>query len=309
MEAITVEQVCKTAKDLLSNNHRTAQEGKKRFTELSSSFFVDKDFEKEFRKLGLTTIDSVFSFKAAENLSKDNLAGHRSRLRFEISSPPVTVFLKRYERPPVASQLGNWLRHNKRTSFGRLEFELAKTLASAGVSTPKTIAYGEQWGSFFEKRSFIITKKLPIAESLERKLPEYFEEPATAGNLKLRRDFVRHLAAFIKKFHETGHCHRDLYFSHIFHSSDNQFYLIDLARVFKPNILYEHFLLKDITQIYYSAPGKYFSRTDRLRFYLTLTGQDKLTSKDKAFICKVINKANRMARHDLKHGRTIPFAN
>jgi len=32
-----------------------------------------------------------------------------------------------------------------------------------------------------------------------------------------------------------------------------------------------------------------------------------LTRKDKAFIRKVINRAKRMARHDMRHSRPVPF--
>jgi hypothetical protein len=44
-----------------------------------------------------------------------------------------------------------------------------------------------------------------------------------------------------------------------------------------------------------------------LRFYFAMTERKHLTKKDKIFIRKVIGKAKRMSRHDLKHGRTIPY--
>ena len=178
-----------------------------------------------------------------------------------------------------------------------------------GVNTPRTIAYGLQEGRVFEKRSFCITEKIPNADSLERKLPDYFNAPPTAENLRMRRNFIRRLAAFIKKFHNTNYRHRDLYLCHIFYSDEGRFHLIDLARGFKPFLLAERFRVKDIAQIYYSAPGSSFSGTDRLRFYFALTGRIKLNIEDNVFIRKVINKAKRIARHDIKHGRHIPFEN
>ena len=281
-----------------------------KFIEISKGFLIDAGYETAFSELGLTSIDAVFSYSAGKNLAKDNLARFRSRYQFEINSPasplPTTVFLKRYDRPPILTQLRNWLCHRRRASMAFLEFEPAKKLAEAGINTPKTISYGEQWGILFEKRSFIITEKIPDAEALERKLPAYFSGPTTAENLKLRRAFVAQLAAFIRKFHETNYRHRDLYFSHIFYSG--QFHLIDLARAFRPILSRRRFRIKDLTQLYYSAQRQYFSNADRLRFYLRLTGQSKLNRKDKLFIRKVINKAKRMARHDIKHGRPAPFA-
>ncbi len=313
MQAITVNTVYDAAQQLLENNRKqTKIHTQQEFTETSESFFVDPDYKSALETLGLNSIDGVFSFKSAKNLTKKNLASFRSRLQLELNSPdsskPVTLFLKRYDRPPIWVQLKNWLTTHSRKSCSFHEFETAETLALAGVNTPKTVAYGQQWGTIFEKRSFIFTEKIPDAEALERKLPDYFQGRATIENLKLRRNFIARLASFIKKFHETNYRHRDLYLSHIFYSENGNFYLIDLARVFLPIILSQRYWIKDIAQIYYSAPGKHFSRTDRVRFFLNYTRQSKLTSADKIFIRKVINKAKRMAQHDNKHGRQAPFA-
>ena len=311
MQAITVEMVCNAARKLLENDSGQAARlwrTCRRFIETSKSFFVDADYKAALGKMGLTSVDAVFSFNAAKNLSKENLASFRSRLQFEINPPSTTVFLKRYDRPLVVVQLKNWLSHRGRKSCSFCESESARELAAEGIKTPKVISYSEQWGRFFEKRSFIITEKIPNAESLERKLPPCFNGPATAETLKLRRNFISQLASFVRKFHQTNYRHRDLYFSHIYYSDDGSFHLIDLARAFKPSLLRERFRIKDIAQLHYSAPARYFSRTDRVRFYLYYAGQSKLTKNDKIFIRKVINKAELMARHDIKHGRIAPFA-
>ncbi len=307
MQAISVDMVCDAAKKLLEKSLRKATEQK--FTEISKSFFIDPDYTDAFGKLGLISIDAIFNFTAGKNLAKPNLSSYRSRLQFEIDSPATTFFLKRYEKPPILAQLKNWLWHHKRKSCGLFDLEPAEKLADAGIKTPKIVCYGEQWGFLFEKKSFIVTEKIPSAQSLERKLPEYFNTPVTIEKLKLQRNFINKLAEFVRKFHETKYRHRDLYFSHIFHSDSGEFYLIDLARAFQPGIFAERFRVKDIAQLYYSAPGRYFSKTARLRFYLAYTDHDKLTGKDKAFIRKVKNKAKRMARHDKKHGRKVPYLN
>ncbi|MFB0555013.1 MAG: lipopolysaccharide heptosyltransferase II [Phycisphaerae bacterium] len=314
MQKITVEMVCKAAKELLENKcERATILSQQEFIETSKSFFIDSDYKTAFSKSGLTSIEEVFSFDAVKNLTKINLAQFRSRLQFEINSPQLpsstAVFMKRYDRPPVLVQLRSWLSQHNRRSCALCELEAANKLTTAGINTPKVISYGEQWSTLFEKRSFIITEKIPDAESLERKLPDCFHSPTTVENLKLRRNFIVQSAAFIRKFHETNYRHRDLYLSHTFYSDNGEFYLIDLARVFKPIVLRRRFQIKDIAQVYYSAPAKHFSKTDRLRFYMAYAGQSKLTKKDKIFIRKVINKAERMARHDIKHGRAVPFAN
>jgi len=322
MEAITVEMVCQTAARLLDAK---CSKDEARWTR---DFFVDPAYKAGFQKLGLVSIDAVFAFQAGINLTKDNLAPHRSRIEFQIESPapatarPVytqtssdsayaetstTVFLKRYDRPPISAQLKNWLSAKKRISCGFAEVDAARQLAAMGINTPKMVAWGQQWGGVFEKRSFAAIEKIPGGESLERSLPGFFNGPATSENLILRRRFIRQLAAFIRKFHDTGYRHRDLYLCHIFRTPDDQFYLIDLARAFRPMLLGALYRIKDVAQLHYSAPAKYFSKTDRLRFLRAYLGRDKLNSRDRTFARQIHNKAKRMARHDAKHGRAVPF--
>jgi heptose I phosphotransferase len=309
MQAITVEMVCNAAKRLFENNRGQAiVYTRQKFIEMPDSFFLDTDYQAAFGKLGLASVDAVFSFNAAKNLAKKNLASYRSRLQFEVNLPSTTLFLKRYESPPILVQLKNWLHVHSRKSCGFIELEHINKLAEAGINTPNVISYGQRWGFFFEKGSFIITRQIPRAESLEQRLPVCFTDTGTAGSLKLRRAFITQLADFIKRFHETNYRHRDLYFSHIFYSDNDIFYLIDLARAFKPIILNRRFKIKDIAQLYYSAPARFFSNTDRLRFYLCYVGRSRLVNGDKNFIRKILNKANRMAIHDMRHNRFAPFA-
>ena len=88
---------------------------------------------------------------------------------------------------------------------------------------------------------------------------------------------------------------------------NGRFYLIDLARVFTPALFSEIYRVKDVAQLHYSAPAKYFSKTDRLRFLRAYLGREKLNAGDKVFVRHIAGKAGRMARHDAKHGRAVPF--
>jgi len=282
---------------------------RQKFIKLSGDFFVDAEYKADFVEFGLNSIEGVFSFNRGQNLSKANLAKHRSRLRIQVENPPRTLFLKRYEQPPILTQIKNWLSHRRRACTMFYDLDAANKLTAEGINTPKTICYGRQWGLLFEKRSFIITEKIPDAESLERKLPACFDGATTTENRRRRRRFIRRLAEFVKKFHQTGYRHRDFYFAHVFYSGDDCFYLIDLQRCFKPMLFTERFRVKDIAQLYYSAPGRYFSAADRMRFYLCYAGKESLSKKDKSFIRKVVKKADRIARHDARRGRAGQFAN
>ena len=271
----------------------------RKFVKIEDSFVLDQDYFNAFKKLGINSIDDIFAFSAGEDLAKKNLASYRSRIKFETDSPKNVLYLKRYNRPPLCLQIKNWLAKKNRISCGRIDFETSAKLLKLGINTAKVIAFGEQNGPLFEKRSFCITEQIPNAESIERKLPSCFNQ-TTSKNRALQKKFIKEMAQFINKFHKTGYRHRDLYFSHIFYEEADRFYLIDLSRAFLPLLLKEYFRVKDIAELYYSAPAKYFSNTDRLRFYFVYAGCDFLSDKDKRFIKKVIRKVRRIERHDKK---------
>ncbi len=277
------------------------------FVDIDRGFSVRSDYRDRLAAIGLTSLDAVFEFKDAENLSKPGLADYRSRLRFRLGDPPVTAYLKRYNHPPVSAQIKTWRTSRGRTACALAELKPTLELAALGIATPEIIAYGCEWGALFERRSFIISREIPQSEALERRLPACFSAEPAGRILTERREFIAHLADFVARFHRTGYRHRDLYLSHIFCSDDGALALIDLARAFKPALTGERYRLKDIAQLHYSCPGTVFSRTDRLRFYLTYTGIKRLRATDKRFIRNVLSKALRMARHDLKRGRSVPF--
>jgi heptosyltransferase-2 len=308
MEAITMEMVCDAASQLLEGKRSEATISvEPRLERESETFFVNPTFREGLDGLELNSIDAIFAFAGGSDLSKSNLAGYRSRMRFDIGSPSRGVFLKRYDKPPVGVQLKNWLSHRGRRSCACCELEPTVELASAGINVPEVVAYGCQWATLFEQRSFIAIGEIPNAEALERKLPDFATERDSPGNESLRRDFIVRLADFVRRFHETGYCHRDLYLSHIFYDKSGQFHLIDLARAFQPSTLSGRWRVKDIAQLHYSSPAGYFSNADRLRFYMAYSKHEGLTAGDKRFLRKVLRKAGRMAQHDDRHGRTVPY--
>ncbi|UCD49418.1 MAG: hypothetical protein JSW27_18030 [Phycisphaerales bacterium] len=276
----------------------------------SRDILVAREFQAPLAALGLTSLDTFFAFDQGRDLAKGNIGAHRRRFQLKATLPneeqATKLYLKRYDRPPCLPQLVHWLTHRRRVSLARIEHETACRLAAQGIGTPHTAACGESWGALFEKRSFLMTRAVANAESLERKLPPCFHGPVTPDVLRQRRDFIQQLATFVKRFHETGYCHRDLYFSHIFYSTTGSFCLIDLARAFKP-LWRRRFKIKDLAQLHYSAPCDHFSRSDRLRFYRAYCGRKSLSPADKSLLVAVLKKAARMARHNRKHDVPVPY--
>ena len=279
-----------------------------RYEQVSEGMYVDAEFAAALSRPGLISVDAVFAFEGGEDLSKSNLASFRRRRRVRLDCPGVTVYLKCYDRPGRLTQLRNWLAHRRRASMAAFDRGPSQELAAAGIATPRVIAYGEQWQGLFEKRSFIITQEIAGGEALERRLPACFVGHQSRESIRARRRFIEQLADFARRFHATGLRHRDFYLSHIFLTDAGELYLIDLHRTFRPLVFGGRYRVKDIAQLHYSAPGEHISQTDRLRFYLRYAGRTRLGRSDRRFLRRVTSRAWRMADHDIRHGRIVPFA-
>ncbi|MDD5458250.1 MAG: lipopolysaccharide kinase InaA family protein [Phycisphaerae bacterium] len=268
--------------------------------DLTSSFSALPQYKDALAQAGLKSIDDVFNFQAGTDLNKANLAKFRRRIKFEISNPQITLFLKTYNHPPVLTQIKNWLAHKAVCTTAAYEASAIISLNNSGINTPKLISFGQQRGGILEKRSFAITEKIPDAESLEKKIPPFEDH-------RRKNAFINRLANFVRKFHDTGFRHRDLYLCHIFYNGTDTFYLIDLGRAFIPVIFSYRYMVKDLSQLNYSASKPIFSYTDRLRFLKNYLGKGKLTVTDKRLIKKILKKCRKMLCHDKRCKKPAPF--
>lgn len=276
--------------------------------QIAPDFYVHPDYAEPLREYGLKNLDSVFAFQDGTPLVKKELTRWRSRIELRLPESNTRCFLKRYDHPPVLVQIRNWLSHRARQFTAMYDALPCVPLADAGVGTYQVIAYGGRWNGLFEEKSFAILLEIPNAQSLEKQLPECFFGPQTPKTRESRTAFIRHLADFVRRFHESGFCHRDLYLCHIFRNANNDLFLIDLQRAFQPGFCRRRWICKDLTQLYYSAPGDIFSRADRLRFYLSYANKTNLTSSDRTLIRQIKRKAWRMADREIRRGNLVPFA-
>jgi hypothetical protein len=277
-------------------------------TKMAPDFWISPDFADDLKAMGLDSFESVFAFQGGKDLIKKELTSWRSRTEFVLPAKNIRCFLKRYDHPPVSVQFRNWLDHGKRAMTAEYDVLPCLPLSHSGIGTYQPIAYGGRWNGFWEDKSFAILREIPDARSLENKLPDCFTLPQSGQNHKERQDFIDHLADFARRFHETGFCHRDFYLCHIFRSSDNTLSLIDLQRAFVPKWFKSRWILKDLSQLYYSSPGDIISRTDRLRFYLRYAQKEALTDRDRKFIRKLKRRVWSMADRDIRRGKEVPFA-
>ncbi len=256
------------------------------------------------QKVNLLEREALFTFNEGNQLVKKGI-GRRVRMRFEIvyNNQRKWFYLKRVTYPKLKDQLDRILCGTIRHSICWHERYMIKQLSLARIPVPTIVAYSEKMLFCFERASALITEGI-IGQSLEKFVPKIFHRKADKAELLQRRMWIRKLAELIGRFHRSGFCHRDLYLSHIFIGFKGNdmpvFYLIDLARCFKPYLRKRRWIIKDLSALNYSAPERIISRTDRMRFFKVYRGISKLSADDKILIKRILGKTRRIERHNRK---------
>ena len=152
-------------------------------------------------------------------------------------------------------------------SQGRREFEILTDLAAVGIPVPRALR-------FVENRSAVSLGLFGAGargqSAVLMECVEHFEDARGAierldrsGRAQLARDVL----AIVRRLHERGWFHRDLYLQHFLIpcAADRPLVLIDVARARWSRSPARRWLVKDLAALQLSAP-KSVTRTERLRF-------------------------------------------
>ncbi|UCD28882.1 MAG: hypothetical protein JSV03_17700 [Planctomycetota bacterium] len=222
---------------------------------------------------GLRNLDAVFQWNQGQRMDKPGLEPWRQRWRIIMSEGrgrEHTFYLKRFQNPPWRRQLARWLNGYWTSSTAGIEWHNSRQLSAAGLASVQAIAFGQRMKGPTEECSFILLDQVP-GESLERWVPANLSPADRESNLQQRRHLLDKLACFVADFHRAGFVHRDLYLSHIFifysgKPADEIFRLIDLQRVFRPQIRRRRWVVKDLAALNFSTPTELVGKWERLRF-------------------------------------------
>lgn len=221
----------------------------------------------------------------------------RSTVRLEAGAR--AFYLKR--------NLFNWVEFGKGLLRLRLpprgalqEWRNIERMAETGIASLIPVAFGEAlfWG--LEIRSFTMTEELYQCLPLDAVLRR-LAESAQPGAWQRKRQLVAKAAQLARRLHGAGLFHQDFYLSHIYVDPEDRLFLIDLQRVLKHPWRRRHFQVKDLGQLNYSAlRAGGITRTDRMRFFLHYLGRGSLAAQDKPLVGQIVQKTQRIARHDTK---------
>ncbi len=268
-----------------------------------TNMWLDADFERRLASRGISTFGDLLTRDPDLDLNKEGLPSWRQRVMFVLDDGEAgtkRIYVKRFHRPPLASQWRRITSGNLMRSTAGIEKRWIDELDAAGISVPQVVAFGENRQGCWEKASALALLEVP-GKSLERWV---LDHPGRAP-----RRMIEALGEFTRRFHDGGYIHRDFYLCHIFFVhrgtdlkcvTESDFVLIDLQRIMKDPWRRTRWIVRELAQLNYSTPETTAGLKERLRFLKSYLGCARF---DRAAIRKLISQINRKTRRIAAHDR------
>lgn len=182
------------------------------------------------------------------------------------------------------------------------EYEAINKLKALHIDTMDIVGFSQQGFNPASLQSFLITRELDNTISLEDYCANWPEHPPVYKEKKL---LIQTVAEIVKKMHDNGINHRDLYICHfLMKKTDNvsdllfqnscKLFLIDLHRAQIRKNVPERWLVKDLGGLYFSAMDIGLTKRDLLRFIKIYRGDSlrKVFEREAGFWQKIEYKAD-----------------
>ncbi|MBW1923546.1 MAG: lipopolysaccharide core heptose(I) kinase RfaP [Deltaproteobacteria bacterium] len=193
----------------------------------------------------------------------------------------------------------------------RNEWRAIRRFETVGIPTTPLVAYGMRGLDPARLQSFVITREIQGAVSLEDLCRDWPQRPPAP---RLKRDLILGVAGIARTLHENGMNHRDFYLCHFLVREGREpggglpLYLIDLHRVQIRKTVPTRWRVKDVAGLYFSAMEAGLTRHDLLRFVRAYEARplQKCFAENGVFWRRVEKKA--LALYKKIHGRRPPVA-
>lgn len=266
---------------------------------------IDRRFEALLRSSGLDDFDALMHFSGGEVVKRR--IKERSTIRFQVGEgkDKVWLYLKRYRLALLAGTVKCCFTFSKSYSAVH-EWRSIQAFLACGLPTVTPVAVGMRRRLPFFRESFLLTRGLAEARTLEQEAAERYRAPRDQATVKKKRELIRSVALLTQRMHAQGFKHQDFYLCHLLvrgaASDQPELYIADLHRARRKRNPTWHWNVKDLAGLNYSAPAGVFSRTDRLRF---LQAYDPALAEDRSFVRAVVRKTERIRAHTEKKERKV----
>ena len=256
-----------------------------------------KDSSALFEKAGLKSFADFFNYSEGVTINKNQ---KRDVLAFSLGAANEQrhFFMKRFFNPHYKDMLFTFLNFGRLCSQAACEWKNANTLLQNDIPTYIPVCCGEETRLRLERKSFLITEKLPGCC-----LTDFIRDNWSTLGRDKKEKLTASLGRFVRKIHGARISMPDLYIWHIFMQSKDDkcnFAVIDLHRM-SADARGNRWRIRNLGALDFSMISKYFDQDLRDAFFHAYFGNDFDTDKA-AFCRKVTNRsmvlANRRRRPD-----------
>jgi len=264
-----------------------------RLVEGRSSMFVRTDERPMLQQNGFVRFRDFMTCPRGEVVN-----GHHGRevVRMELNGEggPRTVFLKRFGPVDRKDALKDLLCFRRVRTKALAEFDMLCAFAEAALAVPGALACGERHLMGRDRASFLMVEGLASG----RPLDEVLSGLSDSGR---RRRLISSLAVFVRRMHNAGLTHADLFAKHLFVEESRvgtwSVAVIDLQRAERRSSLSRRRRGRDLAALLVSLPPDVTTPRERLTFLLEYLQKSRLDRKDRAFVRRaVLPRARKFSR-------------
>jgi|LGVD01.1.fsa_nt_gb heptose I phosphotransferase len=244
------------------------------------------------------------AFDWAMGLEGESVRRIERRHTFRIELAGRDYFVKQHYGLNWLDIAGELVRLRRPVLGAGNEYRMTALLNSIGIATAPLAGFGVDGFWPTSQRSFLITRALPAARTLNELSRDWWhEKPAP----QLKRKLIKAVAEIVARMHAAGINHRDLYVNHFrlslswLKNPDGAppLVLMDLHRAQQHTILPRRWLVKDLAALLFSVSDKPLSLRDYLRFlraYFPCCSLRNILKTDSDLLQRIVEKADAMRR-------------
>ena len=198
----------------------------------------------------------------------------RATLRVQIGGKPY--FLKRHLGVGWLEILKNWMVGKRPVLGAENEYRACRHLAARNLPAPRVAAFATEGGNPARRRSFVLCEELSGHDSLEAVAAQWVHQPPSP---LARRRLILAVARFVRRLHEAGVAHRDLYICHLmldrqqWAQGEARLAVLDLHRARLQPKLSAYWRKRDLAALLFSTLDLDLPALSRLRFLRAYTGR------------------------------------
>lgn len=219
-----------------------------------------------------------------------------------------SFYIKVHKGTTVKEILKNYLSLRAPVLDAGNEYKAINRLTELGVNTMEVVAFGKRGVNPLTRESFIITKDLNPAISLEDYCKVWKDNPPS---YHVKKVLIEEVARMVKIMHEGGVNHRDCYICHfLLHLPYNEnlkpkLSVIDLHRAQVRNKVPIRWRNKDLVALYFSSQGLGLKLRDYFRFlviYFNCRNVKEINKVEGGFLSSVHEKALKIEERTIRKG-------